>query len=127
MGGLIPTTGFVREAVYIAGGFIGVKIAANTVMPMVGVTQPIARILVKGLLAGGFGFVGRRFLGQAVGNALMLGGLVETVNDAVQTYLAPYVPALSVSAYPELSYSGNDMSAYPELSGAVYEGVQEQV
>lgn len=132
-GGILPTTGFLMDSVYVTGGFIGTKLAANMVMPMIGVQMPIARIAVKGVLAGVLGFAGKALLGKQAGQFLMLGGLVETVNDAVQTYVTPFVPALAVSSYPELSYNGYDLSnypglsAYPDLSGIQDDDVSEQV
>jgi hypothetical protein len=114
------------DSVYVVGGFIGTKMLANTVLPMVGVQQPIARIAVKGALAAALGYAGKQFLGQNIGNMLMLGGMVEAVNDAVQTYVTPLVPALAVSNYPEIS-AYPEMSAYPDLSGVVYGETEEQI
>lgn len=129
-GGLLPSKASLFDAVYVTGGFIGTKIAANTVLPMIGVNQPIVRIGVKAVLAGALGWAGRRFLGGNAGQYLMIGGLVEAVNDAVQTYVTPYVPALSVSSYPGLE-SYVDMSAYPDMSsyvgGMVSPDLDEQV
>jgi len=130
LGGILPSKSSLFDAVYVTGGFIGTKIAASTVLPMIGVNQPIVRIGVKAVLAGALGWAGRRFLGGNAGQYLMIGGLVETVNDAVQTYLTPYVPALSVSSYPGLD-SYVDMSAYPDVSsyvgGMVSQDLDEQV
>lgn len=127
----IPSTGFLKDAVWATGGFIGTKMLAGTVLPMVGVSQPIARIAVKGVLAGALGWAGKKFLGQSAGQYLLIGGMVEVVNDAVQTYVAPMVPALSVSSYPELGYydmsAYPQLSAYPELSGMVDDNLSEQV
>lgn len=128
--GFLPSKSSIFDAVYVTGGFIGTKIAANTVLPMIGVNQPIVRIGVKAVLAGALGWAGRRFLGGNAGQYLMIGGLVEAVNDAVQTYVTPYVPALSVNSYPGLE-SYVDMSAYPDLSsyvgGMVSPDLDEQV
>lgn len=132
--GILPSTGMVFDAMYVTGGFIVTKIASNYALPMIGIQQPIVRIGLKGLLAGALGWAGNRFLGRSAGQFILIGGLVEAVNDAVQTYVSPYVPALSVSAYPELSYNGGDymsaypgMGAYPDLSGLVAEDTMEQV
>lgn len=127
----LPSTGFVKDAAFVVGGMIGTKIAAGTVLPMVGVSQPLFRIAAKAVIAGGLGWAGKAVLGASAGQYLMLGGMVEAVNDAVQTYVAPMVPALAVSSYPELGYY--DMSAYPglssypELSGMVDDQMSEQV
>lgn len=129
--GMIPSTGFLTDAAIATTGFIGTKMLAGTVLPMVGVAQPIARIAVKAVLAGALGWAGCQFVSRNAGQFLLIGGMVEAVNDAVQTYVAPMVPALAVSSYPELGYY--DMSAYPsmgnypELAGMVNEGMSEQV
>lgn len=124
--GLIPSKASLFDAVYVTGGFIGTKIAASTVLPLIGINQPIVRVGVKAVLAGALGWAGSKVLGKSAGQYLMIGGLVEAVNDAVQTYVTPYVPALAVSSYPGLE-SYVDMSAYPDLSGMVSEDVMEQV
>lgn len=120
-----------KDAVFVVGGMIGTKLAAGTVLPMVGVSQPIFRIAAKAVIAGGLGWAGKAVLGASAGQYLMLGGMVEAVNDAVQTYVAPMVPALAVSSYPELGYydmgAYPSLSAYPELSGMVDDQVSEQV
>jgi len=124
---LIPTKASLFDAVYVTGGFIGTKIAANAILPMIGVNQPIVRVGVKAVLAGALGWAGNKFLGRNAGQFLLIGGLVEAVNDAVHTYVAPYVPALSVSSYPELS-AYVDMSAYPDtMSGMVENDLDEQI
>lgn len=109
-GGILPSAGFIQDALFVTGGFVANKIVGGMVLPMIGVSQPLARIAVKGGVAVGLGFLGRQFLGRSAGNLLMLGGLVDTLGDAIQTYVAPMVPALQVSAYPELS-------SYPTLAG----------
>lgn len=126
LAGFLPTKTSIFDAVYVTGGFIATKVAANAVLPMIGVSQPIVRVGVKAVLAGALGWAGKRFLGGNAGQFLLIGGLVEAVNDAVQTYVTPYVPALSVSSYPQLS-SYVDMSAYPDLSGMVTPEMDEQV
>lgn len=129
--GFVPSTGFLTDAAIATGGFIGTKLLAGTVLPMVGVQQPWARIAVKGLLAGALGWAGKSFVSRNAGQFLLIGGMVEVVNDAVQTYVAPMVPALSVSSYPELGYydmsAYPSLSAYPELSGMVDSDMSEQV
>lgn len=136
IGSIIPSKGMIFDAVYVTGGFIATKMAANFVLPMIGIQQPLVRIGLKGVLAGALGWAGNRFLGRNAGQFLLIGGLVETVNDAVQTYVTPYVPALAMSgyednsdamgAYPSLSaYPG--MGAYPDLSGMVTEDSYEQI
>lgn len=124
--GFLPTKASIFDAVYVTGGFIGTKIAANAVLPMIGISQPIVRVGVKAVIAGALGWAGKRFLGGSAGQFLLIGGLVEAVNDAVQTYVTPYVPALAVGSYPSLE-SYVDMSSYPGLSGMVSQEMDEQV
>lgn len=128
LGGVLPNTGLIKDAVYITGGFIGTKMAANYVLPMIGVSQPIVRIGVKAVLAGVVGMAGKAVLGKSAGQYLMIGGLVEAVNDAIQTFVAPYVPQLAMSNYPELS-AYTDMGSYASLSGLVQQDadMREQV
>lgn len=126
LSGFLPTKASLFDAVYVTGGFIGTKIAANAVLPMIGINQPIVRVGVKAVIAGALGWAGKRFLGGSAGQFLLIGGLVEAVNDAVQTYVTPYVPALDVSSYPSLE-SYVDMSSYPGLSGMVSPEMDEQV
>lgn len=118
--GFLPGKQSLFDAVYVTGGFIGTKVAANMLLPMVGMADsPLVRIGVKGVLAGLLGWGGSKVLGKGAGNYLMIGGLVEAVNDAVQTYVTPFVPGLSMSSYPSLS-AYPSLGAYPELSGMVY-------
>jgi len=126
VGGLIPSKASIFDAVYVTGGFIGTKIAASAVLPMIGINQPIVRVGVKAVLAGALGWAGSKVLGRSAGQFLMIGGLVEAVNDAVQTYVTPYVPALSVSSYPGLE-SYVDMGSYVDMSGMVSQEMDEQV
>lgn len=126
VGGLIPSKASLFDAVYVTGGFIGTKIAANAVLPMIGINQPIVRVGVKAVLAGALGWAGSKVLGRSAGQFLMIGGLVEAVNDAVQTYVTPYVPALAVSSYPGLE-SYVDMGSYVDMSGMVSQEMDEQV
>ncbi len=106
------------DAVYVTGGFFATRFAAGYVLPMLPMTeQPIVRIAAKGVLAYGLGFLGGKFIGQRSGQLLMLGGLVETLSDAVKTFVSPYVPALAdegVGVYPSL------MGTYPSLMGDQY-------
>lgn len=125
-GQFLPSTASMFDAVYVTGGFIGTKLLANTIVPMVGIQMPILRIGAKVVLAGLLGWGGGKVLGRSNGQYLMIGGLVEAVNDAVQTYVTPFVPQLAVSSYPELS-AYPSLSAYPELAGMVTEDTMETV
>lgn len=133
MGGILPSTGLLFDAVYLTGGFIGTKMLAGTVLPMLGgmAAQPIVRIIGKGVLAGILGWGIGSFMNKKAGQLVMLGGLVETVNDAVQTYVAPIMPGLlpaGMGVYPSLgNYESEGMGLYPQLSGMVDEQFDEAV
>lgn len=105
---MIPSSGFIVEAAYVTGGFFLTRMGAGFVSPFLGpvADQPLVRIGVKGAVAIGLGFLGKKFLGQRNGQCIMLGGLVEVLSDAVRTYVSPYVPALA----------GPEMGSYPALS-----------
>jgi len=110
----LPSTGFIMDAAYVTGGFFATRMAAGFVLPMIpgADTMPIMRIVGKGAVAWGLGFLGGKFLGQKAGQLLLLGGLVEVLSDAVRTYVAPFVPALSdggMGSYPSIG-------SYPNLS-----------
>ena len=106
------------DAVYVTGGFFVTRMAAGMVLPMIpgADTMPIIRILGKGAVAWGLGFLGGKMLGQRSGQLIMLGGFVETLSDAVRTYVSPFVPALAdnMGSYPMLSN-------YPTLSQGGYD------
>lgn len=117
----LPSTGFIMDAVYVTGGFFATRIAAGFVMPMLGTfgSTDLVRIAAKGGVSWGLGFLGGKFLGQRAGQLVMLGGLVETLSDAVKTYVSPFVPALSdagsypmISSYPALSMDGSYSNPY---------------
>lgn len=112
-----PTTGFLMDAAYVTGGFFVTRMTAGFVVPMIpgADTMPSVRILGKGAVAWGLGWLGGNFLGRRSGQLIMLGGLVEALSDAVRTYVSPFVPALAdggMESYPALP-----MSSYPALSG----------
>lgn len=96
------TTSLLWDATYVTGGFIGTKWLGNMILPMFPMvtTQPLMRILGKGVTAWLVGWGGQMMLGRRAGSLLMVGGFVEVLNDAVQTYVAPFFPALGV--YPQL-------------------------
>lgn len=115
--GLLPSTGFVTEALYVTGGWFATRLTSGMVLPMLGgiAEQPIMRILGKSAVAIGLGWVGGNFIGKRNGQLVMLGGFVEALSDAVQTYVSPFVPALAdnMASYPSLP-----MSSYPALADA---------
>lgn len=102
------------DAACVTGGFFATRLAAGFVLPMIpgADSMPIMRLVGKGAVAWGLGFLGGKFLGQKAGQLLMLGGLVEVLSDAVRTYVSPFVPALAdgMGSYPALA-------SYPSLSG----------
>lgn len=113
----MPSTGFVMDAVYVTGGFFACRFVTGFVTPFLGsmADQPMVRIAAKGGVSWALGWAGSKFLNARAGQLLMLGGLVETLSDAVRTYVSPFVPALaaeSLSSYPQLP-----MSSYPTLQG----------
>jgi hypothetical protein len=108
------------DALYVTGGYFGTRLAAGTVLPFLGTMaeQPLVRIAGKGAVAVGLGWLGGKFLGSKSGQLVMLGGLVETLSDAVRTYVSPFVPALAdggMGSYPTLP-----MSSYPSLQDGGY-------
>lgn len=109
------SSGFLSDAMYITGGFVATRVAYGMAAPYLSgflpVDQPLVRIAGKGAVAFGLGWLGKRFLGQRVGQMLMVGGMVEAMNDAVKTFVAPYVPALA-----------DDMSVYPQIGSYVQMG-----
>lgn len=131
---MVPSTGFLGNAAFATGGFIGTKVVSGMVLPGLGVEMPILRILGKAVVAGALGWAGKNFLGRSNGDLILIGGMVEVVNDAVQTYVAPMVPALAVGAYDDYNmgvYPGlsayNNMGSYVQLNGMVHDDVSEQV
>lgn len=129
----LPSTGFIMDAAFVTGGFFATRFAAGIVLPMIpgSDSMPIMRIAGKGVVAWGLGFLGGKFLGQKAGQLLLLGGLVETLSDAVRTYISPFVPALSdegISSYPALgSYANLDGSYSDPYSVGANQGHDEAV
>lgn len=114
------------DVLWAGGGFIGTKFVGNMVMPMIGVTQPGARILVKGGLAYGTAWGLSFLLGdKRVFLPLLLGGMAEVIQDTVRTYISPMFPALAAAEYPlevypemgQLPEYADSMGAYPEVLG----------
>lgn len=108
------TQAFLWDALYVGGGFVATKVVGNMVFPMIPMTQqfPSVRILGKAATAWLVGWGGSMILGRRAGSLLMVGGFVDAVDDAIRTYLGPFLPALA--AYPELS-------SYPQLSANGYD------
>lgn len=110
----------------MAGGYYGTRIAYNFVGPMVGIGGDLPRLAIKSVVAFGVSYIGGMLLGAGARNALMLGGAVEVMQDAVKTYVSPFVPMLAaadmqdVSAYfsPENVNGDNDVNGYYQGVGA---------
>lgn len=128
----IVSGGFLMDALSVTGGFVGNRVITNMVVPMIpglsGIVSstPIARIGVKALSAWGLGYLGKMFLSQRTGNLLMVGGFVDALDDAVKTFVAPFIPALGdMSSYPMLpmgSYAtlGDYATPYGSAMGSEY-------
>lgn len=119
------TTGFLTDAAYVVGGFTLNRVAAGYVFPMAAqfglpLDQPIIRILGKIGVAFGLGWAAKMVVSGKNAQLIMIGGLVDALNDGVKTFIAPYVPALAgddMSVYPMLP----GMGVYPTLSGGGYD------
>ena len=111
---MLPSGGFLKDAMFVTGGFVLTRVTYGMVAPMLGgmlpMEQPLVRIAGKSAVAFGLGWIGKRFLDARAGQLLMVGGMVEALNDAVKTFVAPYIPALA-----------DDMSVYPQIE--VYPGL----
>jgi len=97
LGRLIPSMGFLKEVAFVAGGYYGTKISAGFVLPMIGVGGDLPRIAIKAAVAFGVSYVGGALLGSRVRESLLLGGALEVAQDAIKTYLSPFVPALAAA------------------------------
>jgi hypothetical protein len=93
-------------------------VAYNFVGPMVGIGGDLPRIAIKGLVAFAVSYLGGMLLGSSARNSLLLGGAVEVMQDAVKTYVSPFVPLLAsadmqdVSAYFQPSVGDDEVGAY---------------
>lgn len=121
------------DVLWAGGGFIGTKFVGNMMMPMIGVTQPGARILVKAGLAYGTAWGLSMVLGdKRVFLPLLLGGMAEVIQDTVRTYISPMFPALAAAEYPLEAYPemgqlpeyAETMGAYPDILGQDVEVAQ---
>jgi len=124
---LIPSTGFLKEIAFVGAGYYGTRVAYNFVGPMVGIGGDLPRLAIKSVVAFGVSYLGGMLLGSGARNSLLLGGAVEVMQDAVKTYVSPFVPLLA-------SADMQDVSAYfqPSMSGeggvgAYYQGVGDSL
>ena len=102
---LVPSFGFITSIAQVGAGFYATKVAATYALPMIGVTGDLPRLAVKGVVAWGVAALGGMAFGSRVQENLLVGGALHVFEDAVRTYLAPFVPALAAA-------DGYDMSAY---------------
>lgn len=117
---LIPTAGFIQEIAMIAGGFYATKISAGFVLPMVGIAGDLPRIAVKSVVAWGVSALGGMVLGSRAQQNLLIGGALEVFQDAIKTYVSPYVPALAAADMMEAYYlpsggNGQSVSSYYQV------------
>lgn len=126
IGSLIPSTGFLKEIAFVGVGYYGTRVAYNFVGPMIGIGGDLPRLAIKGAVAFGVAYLGGMLLGSSARNSLMLGGAVEVMQDAVKTYVTPFVPMLAaadmqdVSAYFQPSVGDGEVGAY-------YQGVGDSM
>ena len=116
LGSMIPSMGFLKEVAFVAGGYYGTKISAGFVLPMVGISGDLPRIAIKAAVAFGVSYLGGMLLGSKVKESLLMGGALEVAQDAIRTYVSPFVPALAAadleSYYLPGGESGETMKSY---------------
>lgn len=128
LGSFLPSTGFLKEVAFVAGGYYATRIAYNFVGPMVGIGGNLPRLAIKSVVAFGVSYIGGMLLGAGARNSILLGGAVEVMQDAVKTYVSPFVPMLAaadmqdVSAYFQPSVGQDDVGAYYQGVGASMPG-----
>lgn len=83
----------------VAGGYYATKISAGFVLPMLGTmaTGDIPRIALKGVVAWGVSWLGGMMLGSKAQQNLLIGGALEVMQDAIKTYVSPFVPMLAAA------------------------------
>ena len=119
---MLPSMGFLKEVAFVATGFYSTKISAGFVLPMLGTMAAgdLPRIAIKSVVAFGVSYIGGMLLGSRVRESLLLGGALEVAQDAIKTYVSPFVPALAAaemeSYYLPGAGSGGDMSTKQSMS-----------
>jgi len=112
----------------VGAGYYGTRVAYNFVGPMVGIGGDLPRLAIKSVVAFGVSYLGGMLLGSSARNSLMLGGAIEVMQDAVKTYVSPFVPMLAaadmqdVSAYFEPNVGADEVGAYYQGVGASLPG-----
>ena len=121
---LIPSTGFLKEIAYVGVGYYGTRMAYNFVGPMIGMGGDLPRLAIKSVVAFGVSYIGGMLLGSSVRNSLLLGGAVEVMQDAVKTYVSPFVPMLAAADMQDVSayFQPQGVNGDGEV-GAYYQGV----
>lgn len=89
--------GFLKEVGTVAIGYYGTRISAGFVLPMIGIAGDLPRIAIKGVVAFGFAYLGGMILGSRAKESLLIGGALEVAQDAIKTYVSPFVPALAAA------------------------------
>lgn len=123
---MIPSMGFLKEVGTVAVGYYGTKISAGFVLPMVGISGDIPRLAVKSVVAFGVSFLGGMILGSRVKESLLIGGALEVAQDAIKTYLSPFVPALAAAEMESYYLPGAAVPSSPDRTMAAYYQVGEQ-
>jgi hypothetical protein len=90
---------------------------------MIGIGGDLPRLAIKSAVAFGVSYLGGMLLGSGARNALMLGGAVEVMQDAVKTYVTPFVPLLASADMQDVSAYFQPSVGDSEDVGAYYQGV----
>lgn len=95
----LPSMGFLKEVAFVAGGYYSTKISAGFVLPMLGTMAAgdLPRLAVKSVVAVAISYLGGMLLGSRVKESLLMGGALEVAQDAIKTYVSPFVPALAAA------------------------------
>ena len=125
IGSFIPSVGFLKEVAFVATGYYGTKISAGFVLPMVGIAGDIPRLAVKSVVAIGVSFLGGMLLGPRVKESLLMGGALEVAQDAIKTYLSPFVPALAAAEMESYYLPGATAPGGPDRTVGAYYQVGE--
>lgn len=115
--------GFLKEVAFVAGGYYGTKISAGFVLPMVGIAGDLPRIAIKSVVAFGVAYIGGMLLGPRVKESLLMGGALEVAQDAIKTYLSPFVPALAAAEMESYYLPGSNVDSRTgtQSAGAYYQ------
>jgi hypothetical protein len=102
--------GFLKEVTMVAGGFYATKISAGFVLPMLGTMASgnIQRIAFKGVVAFAVAYLGGMVLGARAKESLLMGGALEVAQDAIKTFVSPFVPALAAAEMESYYLPGGD-------------------